>query len=63
MSRSESSLPWVLFVPYKTGPDIKEREGLKAPRRDVVARLPNGTDASYSYYDFALEGYLEAPHV
>lgn len=59
MSRSESSFPWVLFVPFKSGPDVKEREGLKAPRRDVVARLPNGTDCSYSYYDFALEGYME----
>ena len=59
MSRSESVLPWVLFVPFKSGPDFKTREGLKAPRRDVVARLPNGTDASYSYYDFALEGFPE----
>lgn len=62
MSQSESSPPLVLFVPFKSGPDFKTREGLKAPRRDVIARLPNGTDASYSYYDFALEGYPEAPH-
>lgn len=61
MSRSEK-LPPVLFVPFKEGPPILVRKGLKAPRRDVIARLPDGKDAYYSYYDFELEGFLEEPY-
>lgn len=56
---SQFELPYstrsVDFIEYQAGPLFKEdiRRGFRGVvlRRDVQARLPNGQDASYSYYD------------